>query len=803
MRFVQILCFFSCLWGNTALSQRASLSGIISDAQNGEPLVGATVILRTDPSIGAVSNFNGVYSLTLPVGDHLLICRFSGMQPDTLKIAMESGKNYTHNFVLKPQLHTTDAVEIKVGKFDRPLEDLTVSMEVIKPDIIENKNTRSIETILDQTPGLNILDGEPQIRGGSGFTFGVGSKVAIIVDDMPMISGDAGRPEWGFIPVENIEQIEVMKGASSVLSGTSALSGAIHIRTAYPKDKPLTKINTYSGAYTFPKTGLETWSNNYPAIHGMNILHTRKIKQWDIVLGANLNYDHGYIGPPRLDSAYIYWTDPPTFDTISNFSNRQMAAYRARVNFNLRRKSKKITGLAYGLNGNVMLAQSVLSFAWLNDSTGLYRAYPGAAFLHLQRIGYLDPFVQFFQQTGAKHTLRGRVMHADNRISGGQDNQATTYYLDYQFQKSFKLVHGFDFIAGVTSHYTDSYAQLYVGSGSPKNTLLNLSGYAQLEKKFYKIVNLSLGSRMESFQLNGARAVIQPIYRGGVSIKVFQETYIRTSMGQGYRFPTITERFIRTGIGNLGMFPNPDLKPEKSRNMEAGIKQGFKFGKFMGYADVAWFMQHYENTIEYLFGIWDFGSYPPAGFKFINTGKSRVTGIDFSVQGMAKLREKSSLIVMFGYNYILPISLEPDYVYGEDLFGNELSYNSTSLNPESQALKYRFLHNLKLDLEYKYDKLALGTTLKYFSKLVNLDKAIEAFENYTLSTGTMQPIMYMNYFNNHNRGNTIVDFRVSYAFNETHKLALISANIFNRIYSLRPLRAEAPRTVMVQYSVRF
>ena len=49
--------------------------------------------------------------------------------------------------------------------------------------------------------------------------------MAVIVDDMPMLSGDAGRPLWDFVPIENIEQIEIIKGASSVLSGASALSG--------------------------------------------------------------------------------------------------------------------------------------------------------------------------------------------------------------------------------------------------------------------------------------------------------------------------------------------------------------------------------------------------------------------------------------------------------------------------------------------------------------------------------------------------------------------------------------------------
>jgi len=120
-------------------------------------------------------------------------------------------KNYTDpkiiiNVELSPK--TLNTVDVVVGKFDKPIEDQTVSLEILKPELIENKNTRSIETALDQTPGLNILDGEPQIRGGSGFTFGVGSKVAVIVDDMPMLSGDAGRPEWGFIPVENIHRSE-------------------------------------------------------------------------------------------------------------------------------------------------------------------------------------------------------------------------------------------------------------------------------------------------------------------------------------------------------------------------------------------------------------------------------------------------------------------------------------------------------------------------------------------------------------------------------------------------------------------
>jgi iron complex outermembrane receptor protein len=378
MNFIRIFCYFLIVFISfTTFSQNGKVVGKVRD-DRGEAIIGASIILKKDVTIGAVSDESGNYMLELPVGQNILMCRYSGMTPDTLIIIVFENQTVSLDIVLSPVFQEIQVIEVKVGKFDKPIEDQTVSLHVIKPSLIENKNTRSIETALDQTPGLNILDGEPQIRGGSGFTFGVGSKVAVLVDDMPMLSGDAGRPEWGFIPVENIHQVEVVKGAASVLSGSSALSGSINIRTAYPTSKHLTKINVYSGAYSQTSEANSTWWQNYPGIHGMNFLHSRIIKNnLDFVIGGNINYDHGYIGPPITDS--IVATFFP--DTLTNFTEKEMISKRARLNFNIRYRSKKIKGLNYGLNGNFMLAHSNMALAWLNDSSGLYRAYPGAVFM--------------------------------------------------------------------------------------------------------------------------------------------------------------------------------------------------------------------------------------------------------------------------------------------------------------------------------------------------------------------------------------------------------------------------------------
>ncbi|MDP4798491.1 MAG: TonB-dependent receptor [Crocinitomicaceae bacterium] len=784
-----------------AFGQEGKITGKVRD-DKGESLIGATIIYKKDVTIGAVTDEKGNFMLEVPAGKANLICRASGMVTDTIQVNVLAGQTVTQDVILSAYVQEIDGVEVRVGKFDKAFEDQTVSMEVIKPALIENKNTRSIETALDQTPGLNILDGEPQIRGGSGFTFGVGSKVAVIVDDMPMLSGDAGRPEWGFIPVENIHQVEVIKGAASVLSGSSALSGSVHIRTAYPKIKPLTKVNVYSGFYSNPSNDYDAWWDNYPGIHGVNFLHSRIIGNLDLVVGGNFNYDHGYIGPPKTDS--VVATMFP--DTISNFSENDLVSKRARINFNLRYRSKKVKGLNYGMNGNFMLSHSAMAFAWLNDTSGLYNAYPGAVFLQDQFIFNLDPYVNFFTQTDGKHSLRSRILHVDNEMTANQSNRATTIYGDYMFQKTFPQLRKLDFIGGITGTFTDSYSNIYVGSGTPNNQLLNISAYTQLENKINKTLNLSVGGRLEYFQLNDTVTAMKPIFRAGTSIKIYQETYLRASYGQGYRFPTITERFIKTGVGNMGVFPNPNLKPESSWNAEVGIKQGLKFGKIYGYLDLAGFWQEYQNTIEYMFGIWNPLTTPQAlgssaGFKFLNTGNSRVLGLDLSFSGMAKLSKKSELTFMAGYNYIVPKTLTPDYVYAIDSLERVFSYNTTSLDSTKGILKYRFLHNIKADMELLINKkIGIGASAKYFSKIVNMDAIIKDFEDLTTDIAVLQDLRYMDYFDSHRFGNWIFDARISYQISEQHKLAIIGTNIFNRSYSLRPLKIEAPRTIMVQYT---
>jgi iron complex outermembrane receptor protein len=810
--FLFIVVLFT---GKLAAQQTGIVRGNVYDFDSKEKLPGATIQLATNLAKGAATDMDGHYVLELDTGYHQLICSFVGLKTYTCSVHIATDVVTENDVYLKSNTKSLETVVVSSGKFDQRIEDITVSMEVLKPKLISGKNTTSIETALEQVPGLSIIDNDPQIRGGSGFTFGVGSRVAILSDGIPLLSGDAGRPEWSYIPVENIEQVEVIKGVSSVLYGSSALNGVINIRTAYPRTTPKTVISVSTGMYSLPQAPADQtnwYDNRMPSLANINFLHSRIIKNnFDFVIGGNFNMDQGYIQapppaiylPPDLKAFFNITAN----DSIHTFNNSDMLKIRGRINFNLRYRSKKIQGLNYGINGNAMLNKTNMVLAWLNDSNNINKGYPGAVFLERQSMFNIDPFVKYSTASGISHSLIARVFHTDNQISGNQSNNGTNYFTEYQLQRAFKGI-GLTFTGGLVNNLSFSYSKLYASSGTPFNKIQNRAAYLQFDYKLWKIVTLSGGFRYEYFKMNAQQGVSAPILRGGANIQVLKATFVRISAGQGFRYPTITERFITTKAGMFAVFPNSTLVPETSTSFEIGVKQGFRLGNFRGFLDAAAFSQSYKNTIEFLFGEWD-PSIAIAGFKFVNTGNSRVNGLDFSVSATTpETNKKFGATALLGYTYIDPVSTTPDYVYasyvpiaGDPNKPNKLSYNSTSINSSGNVMKYRYKHMVKADVDFKIYTFNLGISYRYYSKMQNIDKAFNDLETLTDNQFFSQ-IKATNFWSTHN-GFNIFDTRLSYKINKKQKVSFICNNVFNVTYMLRPMKLEAPRTTTIQYVYEF
>jgi iron complex outermembrane receptor protein len=725
--------------------------------------------------------------LILPEGNQTLICSYLGYESDTFTVVMEPSKTTTYNILLKQSSKVLDNIVVSAGKYEQRIEEITVSMEVLKQELIESRNTTNITQVLEQVPGLNILDEEPQIRGGSGFAFGVGTRVLAMIDGIPLLSGDAGKPNWSFIPLENLNQVEVIKGAASVLYGSSALSGTINFLTSYPVKPHETKIRLYSGFYSTPSNASAKWWNGVANFSGLNFSHAMKSELFDVIVGGQLLYDHNYIGPPVSDPSLPFPQD--------SLDDKDVADRSGRFNFDFRYRPRNVDGLSLGMNGNVMFEHSNFSLVWGDDSAKIYRAFPATLTLSDSWQFYLDPFISYFTPGGLQHDLKSRIYMTNSDNTNSQSTKSENYYLEYQVSKELSRLGQLHFTAGFVTNQTYVHAELYSSSGSRDNRMQNYAIFTQFDKKLWEVLNLSLGFRGEYFQINETESSVKPIFRAGANLSLAKATWLRFSYGQGYRYPTITEKYLLTSVGGITVFPNPDLEPETSWNSELGIKQGFKIGNFKGFADLAAFWQEYFNTIEYNYALWE---PQDAGFKFVNTGETRVRGLDFSIAGDGNISPAVGLTVLAGYTFTLPQAVDPHYEYAVDnpsegFIPKPLSYISTSSDTTNYILKYRFQHIAKADAEVSYKAFAVGISERFYSFMQNIDQTF-----YDLDRPGLLPTGVKEYRETHDNGTWVTDARVSYMIRKQYRVSVVVNNLFNLEYSLRPVKIESMRTVALQ-----
>ncbi|MBN8682898.1 MAG: TonB-dependent receptor [Chitinophagales bacterium] len=757
-------------------AQKATVQGKITDAQSGEALTGVSVRCG---STGAISGLEGDYSLQTAPGIYEITFIFTGYESVSRNVRLEAGQTFSLNISLADGNNLLQTATVTAGKFDKPLGEVTVSIDVLKPRLIESVNTTSVDEVLTKVPGVSIVDGQANIRGGSGFSYGAGTRVLLLIDDIPALQPDAGFPNWDDFPVENIAQMEVLKGAASALYGSSAMNGIINIRTGYAKDKPETEAAMFGKTWDSPAIpGAKWWGSDssfieQPVETGFSFVHRRKAGKLDVVLGA-----------------YGLYRDSYNKDTYSRYG-RVTPNFRYRVN----------DRLSISLNSNFNFGRSGNFFIWGNDSLKAYEAGLGSASRSLGRLRFnIDPTLQYFDRAGFRHKILSRYYYISNNNSGNQSNDSRMFYGEYQIQRKLDQL-GLVMTAGVVGIGTSIKADLY---NNADYSTRNLAGYFQADYKVGKL-NLSTGVRYEQNLLrspelirvsdtrvdtipNGETKEAKPVFRFGANYQLAKATFLRASWGQGYRYPTIAEKFINTDFsaGNQ-VRPNPSLVSETGWTAELGIKQGFKIDKWQGFVDATIFQSEYQNMMEFVLAelrlVIDPGPpptlAPQAAFESRNSGETRTTGFEIAVMGQGKIGP-GTLNVLGGFTKINPRYKSFDK--------DTLNYGSSDT---TNILKYRFRDMFKMDADYSIGRFTFGAAVQYYSFMDAIDAIFEI--------EIVEPFKGVkNFRRNNNDGFTVLDFRAAYKINDHVKLSLLCNNALNTTYTFRPALMEAPRN----YSVR-
>lgn len=763
-----ILLIFFILSVVFSQAQTALLQGKIYSKKSKEALPGVTV--RNDQGAGTASDMEGNYLLELPEGKHRIVIQLISFRDKTIDIELKAGEKRILNIEMEESATELTPIVVSASKFEQNIEEVTVSMEVLSPRLVEARNAVSMDEAVEQISGVTIIDGQANIRGGSGWSYGAGSRVQILVDDLPQLTADANDTKWSFLPVENLEQIEVIKGASSVLFGSSALNGVINVRTAYPREKPETRITTFTGIYdrannTLNDTSyrLDWWGNIPPRNGGMNFLHSHQLGNFDLVAGGNMFIDQGY--------------------------RRGEHEQRARFNANTRYRFEKIKGLSAGVNFNTMLTEGTLFFLWKNDTTGAWLPANNTLSDYTTYRTNIDPFISYVDRKGNVHKLRNRWFGTNNKNNTNQASRADLYYSEYQFQRKFS-----EFITatgGLVQQYAKVKSELYGDHDSRQ-----LAAYLQGDYS-KKRLTVSAGMRAEQNKVDSVSDNWTPVFRTGVNYRLAKSTNVRASVGQGYRFPSIAEKFVRTAVGNIIIYPNTDLEPEDGYSLEFGIRQGMALGSWKGYLDVAIFRNEYQNMMEFGFAQWGTSSDPLLGngFKSINVGNTRIDGLDLSLMSQGKLFGEIELTLIAGYTYIDPRQLTYDSAYIAKV--GVANYQGSD---SSDFLKYRSRHLLKADLELTRNTLSLGFSARYNSRMVNIDKIfISGLFDFAFPPG----LGLKHYRDHHTGADWILDLRSSWKIREEVQLAFIIKNLFNNVFMQRPADMLPPRIFVTQLSLRF
>lgn len=738
------------------------VKGQVLDEFNRQPLPGAAVVM--DSLEGTITDSVGNFSLSVPKGIHQLQISFIGYRDQYVDVTIKDTEVFLL-IELSPAINELGEIVVSAGKYRQRLEEVTVSLDVIKPALIQDKNQVTLRTTLQQAPGVNVTDGQANIRSGSGWTYGAGTRVQTLVDGMPLISGDANQVLWDLVPIYSAHRIEVLKGAASVLYGSAALNGVVNVLTHPFPEKSQLNVNLYSGVYDHPTQESLQWWNQTQLNSGFNF-------DWQQVLNENngLVLSGGYIH----DQGFRYLDDDNRSRLFGKFHHR----------------SKKIRNLEASLATHIMYSDAGNSLLWESDTLGyipldssITRAY-GWDY-------YVDGALSY-RHGSFRHNLQGRYLKVNNITFDEQTDFTNTSDLIYGEYRLQYFVGGLSSTIGINSSHTISNAVLFGG----QHTSANNAVFLELDYRAWDWLKLNAGVRYESFRLD-ERFYDQPVFRIGVNAPLSQSTFLRFSYGQAFRFPSIAESFTTTQVGVINVYPNAHLKPELGQSLELGGRRMFKDEKIQGYFDFAAFIMKYEDMIEYNASFWGDFKPPLFGFGFIplNIGATRISGVEFSTALEGDIGN-FHYRALAGYTFTVPEIINPADTFAIDTAGFPQSFRSTSSNPANGILKYRYQHLVKLDLQLQKGPWSGGVSLRMNDFMQNIDSI---FISQTLS----QFVPGIERFREqNNRWDTQIDLRFGYQITESWQVSFLVDNLLNQIQMIRPAYLGGPRSFTLRFNYR-
>ena len=523
---------------------------------------------------------------------------------------------------------TLDEVVVTADRKARSIDETLAPVTVITRKDIEKYQAQSLPEVLQRVPGVSLTN-----DGGMGKNTSVAlrgtnaSHVLVLVDGVKMGSATLGSVAWADLPLDNVERIEVVRGPRSSLYGSEAIGGVVQIFTRKGGKGFQPQITLGAGSHDTEKLNVNLAGGNAQTWYNLN---------------AGKDKTNGF----NAQSAQVSISS--SFEPDNDGYDRDSVALHAGHRF----------------NDKTQVEISALHAKGTNDFDG--SIYSGNSSKFEQQM--LSGKVQ--HQLNDKVLVSAQVGQSRDQSDYSYNGEPLTYGRTYNTRRQ---------TASAQADVAIGQGSASVGVDQQNDRIESDSTYAQTARDNTGVFanyqtqvgqnRVDVSARHDDNEQfgkhnTGALALGRDIGNG---------LNVKASYGTAFKAPTFNDLYYPYG-------GNPDLTPEKSRNLELGVQGKLPQGR--------WEANAFQNTVDDLIAWTEDAS---GNWTPINVNKARIRGLELSA--------------------------------GTQVAGFDVNANATLQKPENRSagnsgntLIYRPKQIVNVDVDRRFGKVSVGATAHGESK---------------------------------------------------------------------------------------
>lgn len=556
---------------------------------------------------------------------------------------------------------TTEEVVVSATKTPVPPSKLTSAVQVITGEELERRRVKTLMNALRLGQGLTVFSsGGPgtsstvRIRGGSA------AQTLVIIDGAVMNSPTLGQFNFANVTMENIENIEILRGPQSMLWGSDAMGGVINIQTRRGRGRPTASAFFEYGSFLSIREGTALSGQSGPFDYSFGL------SRWDFTGFSAVDYRRG----AAERDAYRNW----------HASTRLGLALPqdGRLDFNFR-----------WLNGDTDIDTGVGEGFDVFSAKNTSHQFVYAGSWRQPVTTWWEQLVTMSRQTENFANQRGTLQRnlATGAITpvfgAGTTDVINTLVNRIEVQENFTLAE--PLLLNVAYQFREGIGE-NIGTFTDKIVSSN-SGFGQLQLNLWDRLLATAGVRQDKYNVSGS-ATTWRVTGGYVHPET--GTKVRGSYGTGFRAPDINELFFPN-------FGTPTLKPEESQGFDVGVDQTL-FDKTLSLS-ANYYWNRFRDLIQGVASLAECGEdpfFPGLGFPAFcaqNIGTATTRGVEAGFK----------YLLVRNHPFLKSLDLSGQFTYTlsrDQETGTRLA--RTPVYQASAVLGYQPVDPLRVYLEFRY-----------------------------------------------------------------------------------------------------